>query len=134
MGFTGTLTACPISAHPGAICFLATSISPLCCDVAEEKSSAHRIRPHHGANFRIVWRSWGVEVLTLQPGRDTPKLGCLGFSPDQRYRRSLIKVGGVFGVQLLNLAQPLVMQQIFDRLFNNCTFHSWLGAAWCEFV
>jgi len=62
----------------------------------------------------------GARVLTLSPGRDTQKrkLGLSWFLPQiRRYRRSLFEVLLVSLVlQLLNLAQPLVFQQIFDKV------------------
>jgi ATP-binding cassette subfamily B protein len=62
----------------------------------------------------------GARILSLSPGRDTQqrKLGLSWFYPQIRqYRRSLIEVLLVSLVlQLLNLAQPLVFQQIFDKV------------------
>lgn len=62
----------------------------------------------------------GVRVLTLAPGRDTQrrKLGFGWFLPQiRKYRRSLIEVlVASLVLQLLNLAQPLVLQQIFDKV------------------
>jgi subfamily B ATP-binding cassette protein HlyB/CyaB len=62
----------------------------------------------------------GVRVLTLAPGRDSQrrKLGFGWFLPQiRKYRRSLIEVlVASLVLQLLNLAQPLVLQQIFDKV------------------
>lgn len=62
----------------------------------------------------------GVRVLTLAPGRDSQrrKLSFAWFLPQiRKYRRSLIEVLITSLVlQLLNLAQPLVLQQIFDKV------------------
>ena len=62
----------------------------------------------------------GVRVLTLAPGRDSQrrKLSFAWFLPQiRKYRRSLIEVLVTSLVlQLLNLAQPLVLQQIFDKV------------------
>ena len=62
----------------------------------------------------------GWKCSRLQPGRDTQrrKLGLSWFFPQiKRYRRSLIEVlVASLVLQLLNLAQPLVMQQIFDKV------------------
>ena len=68
----------------------------------------------------LVQDKGGARVLTLSPGRDTQKrkLGFSWFLPQiRRYRRSLLEVLVVSLVlQLLNLAQPLVFQQIFDKV------------------
>ena len=62
----------------------------------------------------------GVRILTLAPGRDSQrrKLSFSWFLPQiRKYRRSLIEVLVTSLVlQLLNLAQPLVLQQIFDKV------------------
>jgi len=62
----------------------------------------------------------GVRILTLTPGRDTQrrKLNFAWFLPQiRKYRRSLIEVlVSSLVLQLLNLAQPLVLQQIFDKV------------------
>ena len=62
----------------------------------------------------------GARILMLSPGRDTQnrKLGLSWFFPQiRKYRRSLIEVlAASLVLQLLNLAQPLVMQQIFDKV------------------
>ncbi|PTT94646.1 type I secretion system permease/ATPase, partial [Pseudomonas sp. HMWF031] len=62
----------------------------------------------------------GARILTLAPGRDTQrrKLGFSWFFPQiRKYRRSLIEVlVASLVLQLLNLAQPLVLQQIFDKV------------------
>ena len=62
----------------------------------------------------------GARLLLLQPGREAHnrKLGLSWFMPQiRKYRRSLLEV--LFAslvLQLLNLAQPLVLQQIFDKV------------------
>ena len=62
----------------------------------------------------------GLRVLSLSPGRDTQqkKLNFSWFFPQiRKYRKSLIEVlMASLLLQLLNLAQPLVMQQIFDKV------------------
>ena len=62
----------------------------------------------------------GARVLALQPGRDAQqrKLGLAWFLPQiRRYRRSLVEVVvASLVLQLLNLAQPLLLQQIFDKV------------------
>ena len=61
-----------------------------------------------------------VRVLLLSPGRDAQKkkLSLSWFFPQiKKYRRSLIEVlAASLVLQLLNLAQPLVLQQIFDKV------------------
>ena len=62
----------------------------------------------------------GVRILSLTPGRDSQqrKLGFSWFLPQiRKYRRSLVEVLlASLVLQLLNLAQPLVLQQIFDKV------------------
>jgi len=62
----------------------------------------------------------GVRILTLTPGRDSQrrKLNFAWFLPQiRKYRRSLIEVlVSSLVLQLLNLAQPLVLQQILDKV------------------
>ena len=62
----------------------------------------------------------GLRVLSLAPGRDTQqkKLNFSWFLPQiKKYRKSLLEVLiASLVLQLLNLAQPLVMQQIFDKV------------------
>ena len=62
----------------------------------------------------------GAQVLMLNPGRDSQsrKLDLTWFFPQiRKYRRSLIEVLlASLVLQLLNLAQPMVMQQIFDKV------------------
>ena len=68
----------------------------------------------------LVGDTGGARVLLLNPGRDAQrrKLGLSWFYPQiRKYRRSLIEVlMASLVLQLLNLAQPLVMQQIFDKV------------------
>ena len=62
----------------------------------------------------------GTRLLLLQRGREAHnrKLGFSWFMPQiRKYRRSLIEVLlASLVLQLLNLAQPLVLQQIFDKV------------------
>ncbi len=62
----------------------------------------------------------GARILSLRPGRDAQrkKLGFSWFLPQiRKYRKSLIEVVvASLVLQLLNLAQPLVLQQIFDKV------------------
>ena len=62
----------------------------------------------------------GLRVLTLSPGRDSQqrKLNFAWFFPQiRKYKRSLLEVlAASLVLQLLNLAQPLVLQQIFDKV------------------
>ena len=62
----------------------------------------------------------GTRLLLLQRGREAHnrKLGFSWFMPQiRKYRRSLIEVLlASMVLQLLNLAQPLVLQQIFDKV------------------
>ena len=68
----------------------------------------------------LVGDQAGARLLLLQPGRESQrrKLGLSWFFPQiRKYRRSLIEVLlASLVLQLLNLAQPLVMQQIFDKV------------------
>ena len=62
----------------------------------------------------------GARLLLLQRGREAHnrKLGLSWFMPQiRKYRRSLVEVLlASLVLQLLNLAQPLVLQQIFDKV------------------
>ena len=61
----------------------------------------------------------GARFLFLQPGRDTQqkKLTFRWFIPQLKSIKSLSEVLiALLVLQLLNLAQPLVMQQIFDKV------------------
>ena len=62
----------------------------------------------------------GARLLLLQRGREAHnrKLGFSWFMPQiRKYRRSLVEVlVASLVLQLLNLAQPLVLQQIFDKV------------------
>ena len=62
----------------------------------------------------------GVRILSLSPGRNSQqrKLDFSWFLPQiRKYRRSLIEVlVASLVLQLLNLAQPLVLQQIFEEV------------------
>ena len=68
----------------------------------------------------LVSEQPGASILCLSPGRDSQqrKLDLSWFLPQiKKYRRSLIEVFiASLVLQLLNLAQPLVLQQIFDKV------------------
>ena len=68
----------------------------------------------------VLENNSGLRLLCLSRGRDSQqrKLGVSWFFPQiRKYRRSLIEVlAASLVLQLLNLAQPLVMQQIFDKV------------------
>ena len=125
MGFTGTLADLP---EAQVIRASFPCIAVLC----GQPSLIHEIRrgevfaviPEYGSVrlplSELVGDSGGARVLLLNPGRDAQrrKLGLSWFYPQiRKYRRSLIEVlMASLVLQLLNLAQPLVMQQIFDKV------------------
>ncbi len=125
MGFTGTLTGLPESqlgrcAFP---CFVVHLNQPVVIhDISE--GVVRMVAPEYGPLQlplpELCGDQGGAQVLVLQPGRDTQrrKLGLSWFFPQiKKYRRSLIEVFiASLVLQLLNLAQPLVMQQIFDKV------------------
>ena len=125
MGFTGTLVIClkPRSFAPSFPC-----IAVLC----DQPSFIHEVRrgevfaviPEYGrvrlplselvGHEEVVRCCFSIQV-EIQARR---KLGLSWFYPQiRKYRRSLIEVvSASLVLQLLNLAQPLVMQQIFDKV------------------
>ena len=125
MGFTGTLTDLP-EAQLGRAPF------PAIGWVMDQPTIIHDITsqgvkavvPEYGRVIlpisELVGDQAGARLLLLQPGRESQrrKLGLSWFFPQiRKYRRSLIEVLlASLVLQLLNLAQPLVMQQIFDKV------------------
>ncbi|WP_226412554.1 peptidase domain-containing ABC transporter [Synechococcus sp. MU1642] len=125
MNFTGTLADLP---EAQVIRASFPCIAVLC----GQPSLIHEIRsgevfaviPEYGSVrlplSELLGDEGGVRVLLLNPGRDAQrrKLGLSWFYPQiRKYRRSLIEVlVASLVLQLLNLAQPLVMQQIFDKV------------------
>ena len=125
MGFTGTLTDLP-EGQLGRVPF------PAIAWVMDQPSIIHDITsqgvkavvPEYGRVIlpltELVGDQEGARLLLLQPGRESQrrKLGLSWFFPQiRKYRRSLIEVLlASLVLQLLNLAQPLVMQQIFDKV------------------
>ena len=125
MGFTGSKTAVPetqFSRLPFP-CFILTHGQPaMVHDIT--KGQVRAVLPEYGPVIlsvdEITGGQPGIEVLMLNPGRDSQqrKLDLTWFFPQiRKYRRSLIEVlVASLMLQLLNLAQPLVMQQIFDKV------------------
>ena len=125
MGFTGTLVNLP---EAQVIRASFPCIAVLC----DQPSLIHEISrgevfaviPEYGSVrlplSELMGEEEAVRVLLLNPGRDAQrrKLGLSWFYPQiRKYRRSLIEVvSASLVLQLLNLAQPLVMQQIFDKV------------------
>ena len=125
MNFTGTLADLP---EAQVIRASFPCIAVLC----GQPSLIHEIRrgeifaviPEYGSVrlplSELLGEEGGARVLLLNPGRDAQrrKLGLSWFYPQiRKYRRSLIEVLiASLVLQLLNLAQPLVMQQIFDKV------------------
>ena len=125
MGFTGTMADLP---EAQVIRASFPCIAVLC----DQPSSIYEIRrgeifaviPEYGSVrlplSELLGEEGGARVLLLNPGRDAQrrKLGLSWFYPQiRKYRRSLIEVVmASLVLQLLNLAQPLVMQQIFDKV------------------
>ena len=125
MGFTGTMADLP-EAQLGRVPF------PAIGWVMDQPTIIHDITSHgvkavvpeYGRVIlplsELVGDKAGARLLLLQPGRDSQrrKLGLSWFFPQiRKYRRSLIEVLlASLVLQLLNLAQPLVMQQIFDKV------------------
>ena len=125
MGFTGTLTNIE-EAHFSRLpfpCFALVEDQPaMLYDISKGKVRA--VLPEYGMVRldvnTLTQGQKGASILTLTPGRETQhrKLGFSWFMPQiKHYRRSLLEVVLVSLVlQLLNLAQPLVFQQIFDKV------------------
>ena len=125
MGFTGTLVDLPEGQ-------LGRAPFPAIGWVMDQPSVIHDISsqgvkavlPEYGRVIlplvELVGEQKGARLLLLQPGRESHrrKLGLSWFFPQiRKYRRSLIEVLlASLVLQLLNLAQPLVMQQIFDKV------------------
>jgi len=125
MGFTGALADIPEAQLPRLPfpCFALVERQPaMLHDISRGKVRA--VLPEYGMvslDVNVLTKGQnGAQVLTLTPGRDTQKrkLGFSWFMPQiKRYKRSLLEVILVSLVlQLLNLAQPLVFQQIFDKV------------------
>ncbi|WP_320675978.1 peptidase domain-containing ABC transporter [Prochlorococcus sp. MIT 1300] len=125
MGFTGTIADLPDVQLPRATfpCFVIALGQPaMLHDIAQGEVKA--VLPEYGRVTltldQITSDQGGARVLMLSPGRDTQrrKLGLGWFIPElKKYRRSLIEVVvASLVLQILNLAQPLVMQQIFDKV------------------
>ena len=125
MGFTGTMADLPEGQ-------LGRAPFPAIAWVMNQPSIIHDITtqgvkavvPEYGRVIlplsELVGNQNGARLLLLQPGRESQrrKLGLSWFFPQiRKYRRSLIEVLlASLVLQLLNLAQPLVMQQIFDKV------------------
>ena len=125
MGFTGSLADIPEAQllRLPFPCFVIVEEQPaMLHDISRGQVKA--VLPEYGmvqmSLDDLMQGQGGARVLTLSPGRDTQnrKLGLSWFLPQiRRYRRSLLEVLVVSLVlQLLNLAQPLVFQQIFDKV------------------
>ena len=125
MGFTGTISDLPetqLTRLPFP-CFAIVMGQPaMLHDVSRGEVKA--VLPEYGrVTFsldELTESQGGARILTLAPGRDSQrrKLDFSWFFPQLRkYRRSLVEVlVASLVLQLLNLAQPLVMQQIFDKV------------------
>jgi subfamily B ATP-binding cassette protein HlyB/CyaB len=125
MGFIGTISDLPTAqlsrlAFP---CFaLMDGQLAMLHDISHGQVRA--VLPEYGpvqlSLDQIVGEVGGARILSLAPGRDSQqrKLGFAWFFPQiRKYRRSLVEVlAASLVLQLLNLAQPLVMQQIFDKV------------------
>ena len=125
MGFTGTLVDLPEAQ-------VVRASFPCIAVLCGQPSLIHEIRrgevfaviPEYGGVSLplsdLLGEEGGARLLLLNPGRDAQrrKLGLSWFYPQiRKYRRSLIEVlVASLVLQLLNLAQPLVMQQIFDKV------------------
>ena len=125
MGFTGTMADLPEGQ-------LGRAPFPAIAWVMDQPAIIHDITsngvkavlPEYGRVIlplgELVGDQEGARLLLLQPGRESQrrKLGLSWFFPQiRKYRRSLIEVLlASLVLQLLNLAQPLVMQQIFDKV------------------
>ena len=125
MGFVGTITDIPEAQLPRLPfpCFALIEGQPaMLHEISRGKVRA--VLPEYGKVqldlATLTQEQPGARILSLSPGRDSQqrKLGLAWFYPQMRkYRRSLIEVLVVSLVlQLLNLAQPLVFQQIFDKV------------------
>ena len=125
MGFTGSMASLPEAQLPRLPfpCFALVMGQPaMLHEVSRQQVWA--VLPEHGRVTlplqELTAGQGGARILMLSPGRDAQnrKLGLSWFFPQiRKYRRSLIEVlAASLVLQLLNLAQPLVMQQIFDKV------------------
>ena len=125
MGFTGTLTDLPegqLGRAPFPAIGLVMNQPTIIHDITSQGVKA--VVPEYGRVIlplsELIGDQAGARLLLLQPGRESQrrKLGLSWFFPQiRKYRRSLIEVLlASLVLQLLNLAQPLVMQQIFDKV------------------
>ena len=125
MGFTGTMADLP-EGQLGRAPFPAIAwVMDQPCIIHDISSKGVKaVVPEYGRVIvplsEMVGDQAGARLLLLQPGRESQqrKLGLSWFLPQiRKYRRSLIEVLlASLVLQLLNLAQPLVMQQIFDKV------------------
>ena len=125
LGFTGQICTVPeaqVSRLPFP-CFTIYRDQPVILhDLTAGKVKL--VLPEYGPNVveldDLLGADRVVRVLLLSPGRDAQKkkLSLSWFFPQiKKYRRSLIEVlAASLVLQLLNLAQPLVLQQIFDKV------------------
>ena len=125
MGFTGTLTDLPegqLGRAPFPVIGWVMDQPTIIHDITSQGVKA--VVPEYGRVLlpltELLGDQAGAKLLLLQPGRESQrrKLGLSWFFPQiRKYRRSLIEVLlASLVLQLLNLAQPLVMQQIFDKV------------------
>ena len=125
MGFNGTMTDLPegqLGRAPFPVIAWVMDQPSLIHDITSQGIKA--VVPEYGRVIlplsELVGDQAGARLLLLQPGRESQrrKLGLSWFFPQiRKYRRSLIEVLlASLVLQLLNLAQPLVMQQIFDKV------------------
>ncbi len=125
MGFTGTMTDLPegqLGRAPFPAIGWVMDQPTFIHDISSQGVKA--VVPEYGRVIlplsELVGDQAGARLLLLQPGRESQrrKLGLSWFFPQiRKYRRSLIEVLlASLVLQLLNLAQPLVMQQIFDKV------------------
>ena len=131
MGFQPTIINLPAAQVPRAQ-------TPCIAIIREQPAVLYRIEkgevlavlPEFG-RVRLTLDEWigdqaGVQLLAVSPGRDAQqrKLGFGWFIPQLRkYRRSLIEVlVASLVLQLLSLASPLIIQQIFDKVIAQQNF------------
>jgi subfamily B ATP-binding cassette protein HlyB/CyaB len=125
LGFTGSMASLPEAQLPRLPfpCFALVMGQPaMLHEVSRDQVKA--VLPEYGRVSltlkQLTGGEEGARILMLSPGRDAQrrKLNLSWFFPQLRkYRRSLIEVlAASLVLQLLNLAQPLVMQQIFDKV------------------
>ena len=125
MGFTGTLADLPegqLGRAPFPVIGWVMDQPTIIHDITSQGVKA--VVPEYGRVLlpltELLGDQAGAKLLLLQPGRESQrrKLGLSWFFPQiRKYRRSLIEVLlASLVLQLLNLAQPLVMQQIFDKV------------------